>query len=263
MGRQGYSAEFRRKVLDLLAAGRSVASVAHDLDISDQTIYNWRRQDRVDRGESPGLSSAEMGELATANKRIRELETELALARRAVDLLKEETSPKSRYAAVEVIAAEDQSVQVACRVLGVSEAGFYEHRNRKPSERDVRHAMLTDVISQIHLKSRGTYGARRVHAELTLGRGVVVAMARVELLMRRAGMQGISGRRKWKRIRADDISTDLVKRNFGRQGPNQLWVTDITEQLTREGRSAAARSWIPFPGESSAGRSIPRPRRRW
>lgn len=94
MGRQGYSAEFRRKVLDLLAAGRSVASVAHDLDVSDQTIYNWRRQDRIDRGQAPGLTSAEKDELMAANKRIRELETELAVARRAVDLLKEETSPK-------------------------------------------------------------------------------------------------------------------------------------------------------------------------
>lgn len=50
MARQGYSAEFRRKVLDRLADGHSVASVAHDLDLSDQTIYNWRRQDRIDRG---------------------------------------------------------------------------------------------------------------------------------------------------------------------------------------------------------------------
>ena len=70
---QGYSAEFRRKVLDLLAEGRSVAGVAHDLNISVQTIYNWRRQDRIDRGEAPGRSSAEKGELAAANKRIREL----------------------------------------------------------------------------------------------------------------------------------------------------------------------------------------------
>lgn len=94
MGRPGYPAEFRRKVLDLLAEGRSVASVAHDLDVSDQTIYNWRRQDRIDRGEVPGLTTAEQGELSSANKRIAELETELAVARRAVELLKEETSPK-------------------------------------------------------------------------------------------------------------------------------------------------------------------------
>ncbi len=72
MGRPGYPAEFRRKVLDLLAAGRSVASVAHDLDVSDQTIYNWRRQDRIDRGLQPGLSTAEKSEFAEAKKRIAE-----------------------------------------------------------------------------------------------------------------------------------------------------------------------------------------------
>lgn len=94
MGRPGYPAEFRRKVLDLLAAGKSVASVAHDLDVSDQTIYTWRRQDRIDRGEQPGLTTAEKGELAAAKKRIAELETELRVAQRAVEVLKEEVSPK-------------------------------------------------------------------------------------------------------------------------------------------------------------------------
>jgi transposase len=71
------------------------ASVAHDLDVSDQTIYNWRRQDRIDRGEQPGLTTAEKAELAAANKRIAELETELKVARRAVEVLKEEASPKA------------------------------------------------------------------------------------------------------------------------------------------------------------------------
>jgi len=94
MGRRGYPAEFRRKVLDLLAAGKSVVSVAHDLEISDQTIYSWRRQDRIDRGLQPGLSTAENAELAKAKKRIAELETELEISRRAIELLKEETSPK-------------------------------------------------------------------------------------------------------------------------------------------------------------------------
>ena len=95
MGRRGYSAEFRRKVLDRLAGGHSVASVAHDLDLSDQTIYNWRRQDRIDRGLQPGLSTRENAELAAAKKRIAELETELATSRRATELLKEQTSPKA------------------------------------------------------------------------------------------------------------------------------------------------------------------------
>ena len=94
MGRRGYSAEFRRRVLDLVAAGRKVTDVARDLGISDQIIYVWRRQDEIDRGLAPGLSSAEREELAAAKRRIRELETELAIHRRAAELLKEQADPK-------------------------------------------------------------------------------------------------------------------------------------------------------------------------
>ena len=134
------------------------------------------------------------------------------------------------------MAAENLPVQVACQVLGVSESGFYAHRNRSPSERSIRHAMLTDLISQIHGESHGIYGGRRIHAELTLGRGVMVGHNQVQLLMRRAGLAGITGRRKWKRILPDTIATDRVERDFNRAGPNQLWVTDITEHPTREGK---------------------------
>lgn len=94
MGRRGYPPEFRRKVLDLLEEGRTVVQVAHDLDISEQSIYTWRRQDRIDKGLVPGLTSKEKSELTAANKRIAELETELKAARRAVELLREEASPK-------------------------------------------------------------------------------------------------------------------------------------------------------------------------
>jgi transposase len=89
VGRRGYQPEFRRKVLDLVDSGRSVADVARDLEISEQSIYVWRRQYRIDKGLIPGLSSAEKAELAAAKKRIAELETELAVARRAVELLKD------------------------------------------------------------------------------------------------------------------------------------------------------------------------------
>jgi transposase-like protein len=94
MGKRGYPPEFRRRVLDLVEAGRKVAEVAEDLGISVQTIYNWRRQDRIDRGLETGLSSAEKAELAAARKRIRELEAEVAVHRRATELLKEDADPK-------------------------------------------------------------------------------------------------------------------------------------------------------------------------
>lgn len=128
------------------------------------------------------------------------------------------------------------AVELATRVLDVSVSGYYAWRRRGPSARNVRHALLTETIRQVHVASRGTYGYRRVHAELRLGHGLVVAHGTVELLMARAGLRGITGRPKWRRARPDLISVDLVDRRFARQRPDELWVTDITEHPTREGK---------------------------
>jgi putative transposase len=134
------------------------------------------------------------------------------------------------------MAGEGLSVQLAARVLDVSASGYYEWKSRAPSARSIRHALLTDAIREVHTASRGTYGFRRVHAELTLGRGLVVAHGTVELLMARAGLKGVTGRPKWVRARPDAIAMDLVDRRFARSAPNQLWVTDITEHPTVEGK---------------------------
>jgi transposase-like protein len=82
--------------LDLVEGGRRVTEIAIDLGISEQTIYTWRRQARIDAGIEAGLSTSERGELTAAKRRVRELETELAIHRRATELLKEKTSPKGR-----------------------------------------------------------------------------------------------------------------------------------------------------------------------
>jgi transposase-like protein len=94
MARRGYPPEFRRRVVELVEGGRRVAEVAADLGISEQSIYVWRRQARIDAGAERGLASAEKAELLAARRRIRELETEVAIHRRATQLLKTESSPK-------------------------------------------------------------------------------------------------------------------------------------------------------------------------
>ena len=96
MARRGYPPEFRQRVIELVEGGRKVAEVAADLGISEQTIYTWRRQARIDAGLEAGLSTSEQSELTAAKRRIRELETELAIHRRATELLKEKTGPKGR-----------------------------------------------------------------------------------------------------------------------------------------------------------------------
>ena len=134
------------------------------------------------------------------------------------------------------MATEGLPVKLACRVLKVSESGYYARRSRPPSVRSVRHAWLTDLIRRAHFDSRGTYGIRRVHAELTLGQGVAVGHQAVELLMRQAGIQGISGRPKFRRVPGVITAADRVERQFHRDNPDELWVTDVTEHPTREGK---------------------------
>ncbi|GAA0903041.1 MULTISPECIES: IS3 family transposase [Streptomyces violaceusniger group] len=133
------------------------------------------------------------------------------------------------------MAGEGHSVERACRVLHVAESGYYAWRERAPSARTVRHAWLTEAILGIHAASRGTYGFRRVHAELALGSGIHVHHGAVPMLMRRAGLHGLPGNRT-RRPRPETPSVaDPVNRNFTRQARDQLWVTDITEHATLEG----------------------------
>jgi putative transposase len=96
--------------------------------------------------------------------------------------------------------------------------------------------MVAEVIRQVHAESCQTYGARRVHAELVLGRKMTVARCTVELVMGRLGLAGLPGRPKHRKIPDTPTASDLVNRDFARIEPNRLWLTDITEHPTREGR---------------------------
>lgn len=109
----------------------------------------------------------------------------------------------------------------------MAESGYYEWLTRAPSLRAVRHALLVEVIRDVHTASRGTYGARRVTAELVLGRNITVGHGQVELLMAAVGLKGAAGRPKWRRSQPDSRPLDLVNRQFSRGRVNALWVTDI------------------------------------
>jgi putative transposase len=128
---------------------------------------------------------------------------------------------------------------VTCRVLGVSRSGFYEWRDRPASAREQENELLLKHIQRIHAESRDTYGSPRVHAELTLGLGLPINVKRVARLMREAGIQGLYRRRRrgcTVRDPAAEPFQDLVNRQFTVDGPDRLWVTDITEHPTDEGR---------------------------
>lgn len=120
----------------------------------------------------------------------------------------------------------------------MSTSGYYDWLGRPESPRQLRNRELTKTIEVIHDESRGSYGSPRVHAELTLGMGLQVNRKRVERLMREAGIQGLYRRRHrhHRTLTCQATEEDLVNRQFEVEGPDRLWLTDITEHPTDEGK---------------------------
>ena len=121
-------------------------------------------------------------------------------------------------------------VALLCRLLGVSRSGYYAWRVRPASARTRSNLALTERIRTIHARSRGTYGAPRIHAELRYN-GVCCSRKRVACLLRLAGLHGChrrKGPRTTRRSPEMAPAPDLVKRDFAASAPDQLWVADIT-----------------------------------
>ena len=117
-----------------------------------------------------------------------------------------------------------------CRVLEVSTSGYYAWRNREPSQRAREDADLLERIRASHKLSRGTYGVPRVYEDL-IAEGIRVGRKRVARLMRQAGLAGVSRRKGTRTTRKDPAARpapDLVNRDFEVDGPDRLWVADIT-----------------------------------
>jgi transposase InsO family protein len=128
-------------------------------------------------------------------------------------------------------------VTTMCRLLGVSPSGFWAWLRRGPSRRSVADAALARTIMAIHERSRGTYGAPRIHARLHRD-GTACGRKRVARLMRREGITGVHRRRYHPTTVRDPGASpapDLVDRDFHPAGPDRLWVADITQLPTQQG----------------------------
>jgi putative transposase len=128
-------------------------------------------------------------------------------------------------------------VRFMCKTLDVSASGYYDWRERQLGARQQSDRELTQQIKQVHAASDGTYGMPRIRKQLC-AEGVRVSRKRVARLMRQECLRGVSRRRYVVTTHRDERqrpSPDLVKRKFKAQGPNELWVADITFVPTSEG----------------------------
>jgi len=131
------------------------------------------------------------------------------------------------------------TVSELCRWLDISRAAHYAWRRSRPC-REARTKVkrqLMDKIRQAHQASRGTYGSRRILLDLKDG-GEHVGRHQVAALMREAGLSGVP-RKRWKATtdskHGEEISPNLLDRNFTEEAPNHAWVGDITYIRTTAG----------------------------
>jgi putative transposase len=124
-----------------------------------------------------------------------------------------------------------------CRALGVSRSGYYAWSQRPPSAHAVADSKLVPIIRACYAQSRATYGSPRVHRDL-VALSHRVSRKRVARLMRKEGLSARPARR-W-RATTDSrhsltVAPNVVARKFNAEGPNKVWVTDMTYVWTWEG----------------------------
>jgi putative transposase len=234
-----YSAEFKQEAVRLMqTSGKPIAHVARELGISDTSLHQWRKELAAHGTEAfpgSGHQTAKARGAASPETRTRSHTAGAGHFKKSLDGLFKNV--KEIYA---FIAAHQQEypVKTMCRVLSVSQSGFYAWRKRQPSQRQVENAWLTEQIRQAFERGRQVYGSPRIHAELR-GQGISCGKHRVVRLMRQAGLQAIHKRRR--RLvttdsrHSDPIAPNLLGRDFTASAPNQKWLTDLTAVWTAQG----------------------------
>ncbi len=151
-----YPPEFRAKILELVRSGKNVSAIAREYELARLTITNWLKQDDLDAGRrSDGLTTAESLEVTKLRKRVRELEIERDILKKAAAWFARETDfgPRKVF---EFVRAHHAIWPVAtqCRVLNVSVSGYYAWLKRPPCEHTQADAALGDALEVYFERSR-------------------------------------------------------------------------------------------------------------
>jgi putative transposase len=134
------------------------------------------------------------------------------------------------------LAADGVPVVVTCRVLGFTPQAFYKWRTNPVSDRDWSDAHLVDAAWQIHADDP-TFGYRFITDELAAAHGITASENRVHRLCSVHGISSVLARKRGRGMKPGPaVHDDLVRREFNAGAPNVLWLTDITEHPTAEGK---------------------------
>ncbi|WP_425558049.1 IS3 family transposase, partial [Demequina sediminis] len=228
----------------------AIARVADQLGMHRETLRGWVRQVEIDGGVRPGTTTSEAERIASLEQEVRELRRANHILKTSAGFLRGGARPPHQQVVAyvdahrhDVVDGREVGVEPICTVLSeagvqIAPSGYYAAKIRPPSARAVRDAELIVDIRHAHKANLGVYGARKIHAELNR-EGIAVARCTVERLMRADGLRGITREKSRKTTFGDGAETDrpadLVERQFTADGPNQLWVADLTYVRTHAG----------------------------
>jgi transposase len=166
--RRSFTPEFKAEIIELCQRGdRSAGQVTRDFDLTETAVREWVKQAERDAEtrQDGDLTSAKQRELAELRRENRRLQEDMEILKRATAFLRQ-GDPVNCYPLIEAEKAQQRNVKRACELLKVSRAAYYAARDGQLSGRDREDAGLTAHITAEHKRSRGRYGAPRIHAEL-------------------------------------------------------------------------------------------------
>ncbi|MFC5677090.1 IS3 family transposase [Aeromicrobium endophyticum] len=231
--------EFREDVVRVARnreSGRRLADIAKDFGISETCLSNWLRTADVEDGIKPGVTREQNAELREAKKRIRLLEQENEVLRRAAAYLSQANLPKRLYPLVSDLAGDKIPVTVSCRVLGLARQPYYRWLAEPVTGGEWDEALLWDAIFDAH-RDDPEFGYRFVVDEVRAA-GFAVAERTVWKICSTNGWWSVFGKKRGRNGKkpGPPVHDDLVERNFTADQPDQLWLADITEHWTAEGK---------------------------
>ncbi|WP_107423183.1 IS3 family transposase [Streptomyces qinglanensis] len=234
-----YPQEFRDDVVRVAlnrGKGVALARIAVDFGVHEMTLSKWMRQAAVEDGEKPGVTRSESAENTELKKRVRLLEQENEVLRRAAAYLSQANLPKRLYPLVRELAADGVPVVVACRVLTLSRQHYYRWLSQPVTDAEVTVAYRANALFDAH-RDDPEFGYRFLAGEAETA-GERMSERTAWRICRDNAWWSAFGKKRSKSGKRPGpaVHDDLVQRDFTATGPNQLWLTDITEHPTGQGK---------------------------
>ncbi|WP_190090499.1 IS3 family transposase [Streptomyces melanogenes] len=233
-----YPEEFRQDVVRVArnrGPGVTVEQVAADFGVHAMTLWKWMRRADIDDGTKPGTTSQEGAELRESRRRIKLLEQENEVLRRATAYLSQANLPKRIYPLVKELAGDGVPVAVTCRVMKLARQPYYRWLERPVTDAEFDEAARANALFDAH-REDPEFGYRFLADEArNLGAGMADRTA--WRICRDSRWWSVFGKKRGRTKKAGPpVHDDLVRRDFTATGPNQLWLTGITEHDTGEGK---------------------------